>query len=710
MRAPCIALWPFLPALLAAQPLIEAGDRHEMRSIGHLVEILEDPKGLLTLENAIATDGYERSQQDVPNFHVSRSTFWVRFGLRNTGTQEGLFLHIPQPDIGSMDIHAIARDGTSILEQRMGQSIPLTQWGNKDIDMWTRIPVPAGGEATIYLRVSSDKLLRLPIHVGTGVALAEVRSWRDGFGGAYVGVILVMLLYNLFIFLSTRDRSYLHYVLYISLVGVTQADFLGINKHYLWPESPWLGHGAAFVLTIVTAVAANRFMHRFLNTEVHAPGTRRFAWFFYALFIVGLSMKAMGLDIVSYNLLQGATGGIALYQLIVGIIALRNGSRSARFFLIAWTIFLLGVMLFVLKDLDVLPYTSLTKSTMVVGSAVEVVLLSFGLADRINELRREKERSQAAALEASRENERIIREQNVILESKVLERTRALRESNEHLKRTQAQLVNAEKMASIGQLTAGIAHEINNPINFITSNIGPLRRNIQEILEVMKGYRSLEEGDAADRLRELKELEHRMDIATSIEELDDIIGSIAEGSSRTAEIVRGLRNFSRLDEDDLKESDLNEGIRSTLSVLAPQYRDRVTFRLELGDIPKVECFPGKVNQVFMNILTNAAQATIAKPGDHERLVTARTTCDGDTVTISISDNGTGMDEAVKARVFEPFFTTKPVGEGTGLGMAIVYSIVEEHHGAMEIDSTPELGSEFKVTLPLRHSSLKEKRA
>ncbi|MEZ4761355.1 MAG: hypothetical protein R2810_16450 [Flavobacteriales bacterium] len=172
---------------------------------------------------------------------------------------------------------------------------------------------------------------------------------------------------------------------------------------------------------------------------------------------------------------------------------------------------------------------------MPLGSVAEVVFLSFGLADRIDVLRQEKERSQAEALHVSRENEKIIREQNVVLEKKVHERTRALQESNDHLKRTQTQLVDAEKMA-LGQLTAGIAHEIDNPVNFITSNIAPLRRDLDDLLEVLAAYRALGGRVPPEVLDPVLSLEKELDIDISIEELAEIIGSIAEGADRTAEM------------------------------------------------------------------------------------------------------------------------------------------------------------------------------
>jgi two-component system, NtrC family, sensor kinase len=366
-------------------------------------------------------------------------------------------------------------------------------------------------------------------------------------------------------------------------------------------------------------------------------------------------------------------------------------------------------VLFVLKDAGVLPFSGLTHYAMTVGSAIEGVLLSFGLADRINVLRREKEQSQAEALRASVENERLIREQNTVLEHKVLERTSALQESNDTLKRTQTQLVNAEKMASLGQLTAGIAHEINNPINFITSNIAPLRRNIADLVEVMKDYRAID-AQHPEGLNDVKAKETKLGLGETIEELDEIINSVAEGASRTAEIVRGLRNFSRLDEGDLKEADLHMGLRSTLTVLAPQYRDKVEFDLEFGELPRVECFPGKLNQVFMNILTNGAQATIARADGRPRRVSISTLHDNGMVEIRITDTGVGMSPEIQARIFDPFFTTKSVGEGTGLGLAIVYGIISDHNGTITVESTPGVGTEFRITLPVRREQRIELRA
>jgi len=522
--------------------------------------------------------------------------------------------------------------------------------------------------------------------------------------------MLVLFLYNFFVYTSTKDRNYLFYFLSILTLSCTQLSLQGHGPFNHIEVSGWLTSRAGLLFNLLAIPLGYEFARGFIGTKRFVPSMDKWVPLIY-LIIGAIAVIYIAVDPwLGQELGNSISGMAALYLLTMGIISFRKGSRQAGFFLLAWTAFLIGVILFVLKDEGVLQYSGLTVYAMPIGSAIEGILLSFGLADRINILRREKEASQAEALASSMENERIIREQNTLLERKVKERTHALEESNENLKQTQAQLVNAEKMASLGQLTAGIAHEINNPINFITSNVAPLRRNIADIVEVIKGYQGVDAEHAAEQLAALRDRAEQIGLEESISELDDIIASIAEGSSRTAEIVRGLRNFSRLDEDDLKDADLNDGLRSTLTVLGPQYRDKVNFKLELGGIPKVECFPGKVNQVFMNIMTNAVQATLARTDLSTRQVSIHTSHANNSVIIRIADNGTGMSDAVKARVFEPFFTTKAVGEGTGLGMAIVYGIINDHGGSIAIDSMPGAGTEFTITLPVRQVRRMQKSA
>lgn len=253
-----------------------------------------------------------------------------------------------------------------------------------------------------------------------------------------------------------------------------------------------------------------------------------------------------------------------------------------------------------------------------------------------------------------------------------------LKNALDELRAAQTQLIHAEKMASLGQLTAGIAHEINNPINFIASSIGPLRRDLREY-DGMKG-----QGSEAEELRD---------------EIVTLLSGIETGAHRTAEIVRSLRSFTRLDEGDIKLVDLHEGLESTLTLLGTRLRDGVAIIKSFGDIPLVECKPGQINQVFMNIISNALDALEGRPD--ARIEIATTRADADHVAVRITDNGPGIPDDVRERLFEPFFTTKDVGKGTGLGLSISFGIVEQHHGTITVAS--DGGTSFIITLPLVHS-------
>lgn len=329
---------------------------------------------------------------------------------------------------------------------------------------------------------------------------------------------------------------------------------------------------------------------------------------------------------------------------------------------------------------------------MQIGSAIETVLLSFALANKINIIQAEKEE--------------LIMNQNVILEQKVDERTTELNKTLKNLKETQSQLVDAEKMSSLGQLTAGIAHEINNPINFVSSNIPPLKQDIDDLKTIIKKYEEINSSsNINEKLNEINTLKQELDYEFLKTELNTIINGIETGAKRTAEIVKGLKTFSRLDENDLTLANINEGIESTLTILKSTSFD-VDLLLNLNPLPEIECFPGKLNQVFLNVINNAIQATkenTTRPGKGKVEVT--TLSEAKTIKILISDNGYGMTEETKAKIFEPFFTTKKIGEGTGLGLSIVYRIIENHKGKIEVNSIINRGTTFTITLPIKQQNI-----
>ena len=286
-------------------------------------------------------------------------------------------------------------------------------------------------------------------------------------------------------------------------------------------------------------------------------------------------------------------------------------------------------------------------------------------------------------------------------ENKVRKALEEKTNSLKQLEEAQSQIVSNEKMASLGQLTAGIAHEINNPIAFVFNGIDALKYTLEGLFEIAKEINSFKETKDKEALIErIDEFQQEFDIDEIITDADGLIDDIKNGAVRTMEIVKGLRIFSRLDEEEFKLANINENLDATLILLNSKIKKRIKLNKEYDlDLPEINCFPGQLNQVFMNLVNNAIQAF---PEDHEDAtidVITRATSDG--VSISIKDNGTGIPEDVKKRVFEPFFTTKPVGIGTGLGLSISYGIIEKHEGKIELFSTEGEGTEFKISLPFR---------
>jgi len=269
----------------------------------------------------------------------------------------------------------------------------------------------------------------------------------------------------------------------------------------------------------------------------------------------------------------------------------------------------------------------------------------------------------------------------------------------ENLKMTQSQLVQSEKMASVGVLTAGIAHELNNPINFVHGNVNPLMRDLSELFSFIEKYdQTLEANNLDQVISEIDDLKDKLDFAFLSKEIMSLLEGIEEGANRSSQIVKGLRTFSRLDEETCQFYDIHEGIDSTLILLQNKIKDRIKVRKEYGDFDDVECFPFKFNQVILNILTNCIQAI-----EDEGEIVIQTIRSGIGIKIIIKDNGIGMSPEVKKHIFDPFFTTKEVGKGTGLGLSISFGIIEQHKGNIDVISEPGKGTEFIISLPLTQS-------
>ncbi len=271
----------------------------------------------------------------------------------------------------------------------------------------------------------------------------------------------------------------------------------------------------------------------------------------------------------------------------------------------------------------------------------------------------------------------------------------------QELQEAREQLLQNEKMAAIGQLAAGVAHEINNPIGYINSNLGTLQRYTDDLIKLVECYQQLEnklETSHPELVQQSCSLKKKIDLEYIKEDLPDLVRESQEGAERVRQIVQDLKEFSHVDEAEWQWADLHLGLDSTLNIVHNELKYKAEINKEYGDLPQVECLASQLNQVFMNLLVNAAHA-IEKQG----VITLRTGCNESEVWLEISDTGQGIPEKNLKRIFEPFYTTKPVGIGTGLGLSLSYSIIKKHHGRIEVVSEVNKGTRFTIHLPIQHS-------
>ncbi|HAS57243.1 MAG TPA: phosphate starvation-inducible protein PsiE [Algoriphagus sp.] len=694
-------IWAFFQAL---NPVILNGEIVLLDRYEYL--ILEEDKDI-KFQEIIERNDFTKIDQQSKNFGINNDVVWLKYVVENNSEKEGKYFYINNSSLDSLELFVVSEN--EILESYVGGR--LVDFYSKPIlskSIIFDINLPIGKTSEIFLKVKSVNKKIITSTITNRNYLENLINRENILFGIFTGVIVGLFFYNLFLFFSVRDKLYLIYVIHTVLVWFAQSSILGFTQEIFWPNVVWLNLRSGVIFSSLVSIVGIWFLRVFLSTDKFIPKLDKGFYFIYLVYAFILVNAFFFSITVSYQTLLVTQSIVVLYVLLAAFAVQKQGYRPARYYLLAWSVFMLGIFLFVLSEMGIIPTNDLTAYIMPLGSALEVVLLSFALADKINILKKEKEKEQAERLRVLKENEQLIREQNTMLEEKVRIRTDELEQALRNLQNTQSQLVSQEKMASLGQLTAGIAHEINNPINFVSSNITPLKRDIADIMEVIEFYRETGMNEFKEESKKkAKDLEEELELDYVLDEVDQLLKGMEEGAKRTVEIVKGLRLFSRVDEQDVKKVDIHDGINSTIILLNSSIPGKIRIVRDFAELPMVECLAGKINQVFMNIINNAVHAL----SDHidtvkDPKIEIRTKSLGDHVVVEIEDNGPGMPDHVKQRIFEPFFTTKAVGKGTGLGLSIVYSIIENHKGTLEVNSEVGQGTTFIITLPIYQSSSK----
>ena len=673
-------------------------DTNEIIQLNSNLSIYEDHSSTLKVNEVLSKDSFVITTQKVPNFGISNSSYWIKFSVKNDSKVDQLILGLTYPLMDHVELYQI-QENKGIKISTLGDEIPFGGRKYKHQNFLFDLDISQQKINHYVLKVRSWEQISVPLIIGKPLSIFESNLTQDLIFGLFFGIMLVLVLYNLFIYFTVKDNSYLYYVVYILFISLTQATLYGYTFRLFFSNFPEFTNISLIIFNSLAGLATIEFVKLFLKTKEHTPILHKVFFILNLIYFCGIITGLTGFKSISYTLMDIGGMLIAFYTLFLAVKISLKGYRPAKIFLFAWTVFLFGVIFFVLKNIGVLPSNIYTNYTMTFGISLEGIILSLALADRINIYKKEKDDAQEKTLVTLQENEKIIREQNIILEQKVTERTTSLNEALYNLKEAQVRLVDSEKMSSLGQLTAGIAHEINNPINFVSSNIPPLKQDIDDLKSILEKYEEITpETSISEQLSEINKLKEQLDYDYLKIELSTIIKGVEDGAKRTTEIVSGLKNFSRLDEVELQEADINEGIHSSLILIKSKLKG-IKLTKKLSKLPAILCYPSKINQLIMNILDNAIYAINAQTDKLDNEITITTYAENNHIVLGIKDSGIGMNQETKNKVFEPFFTTKPVGLGTGLGMSITYSIIKMHNADVEINSIEKQGTEITIKIP-----------
>jgi signal transduction histidine kinase len=687
---------PALPIL----PAMRLAPTTQTLHIGLLVEYYEDASGQLTLADMLSPKAplFLSSKQEQLSFGFSRSAYWVRFSLQNMAPKvNDWLLEIPYPPLDVVEYSWF--DGTRWQTRRYGD---LQPFGEREVfhrHIVVPLNVPDSLPRQFFLRIHTQSSVQIPLIVGRTHALYREHLMEEITYGLFYGGLLVMIFYNLFIVLSLRSPTYVYYVAYIAAVTLYYLALNGHGYQYVWSWSPWFANTVhPFALGCATTGLA-LFTMSFLDAKHYVSWL---ALLLRALVVVGLGI-VLGGFVVPYRVMVVVAALVALVLVVAalagGVIAWRRGHRAARYFVVAMAVFVLGAAAFSLKTLGVLPANVLTNRAMELGSLLEVVLLSFALADRYRTLRLEKEAAQAESL-------RLQAEINETLEQKVHLRTQELEASTHEIVRqmeildeqaNEIEIANSAlqernmALATLNeeknQLLGIVAHDLKNPLTTIIMNASMVR-----------SYK--------DRI--------------SMEQMQHLAERIEVTAGRMHEIILKLLDAKAIEEGKLVLRCEDIPVEPLLKELAEEYSKRAAqknIRLHIVcSAPNATLFADRhcLMEVLENLLSNAIKFSPTGKQVWLKLV------DGDApdspqqpsvprTTLAVQDEGPGLSDEDKKQLFGKFarLSAQPTGgeHSTGLGLSIVKAMVEAMDGSVWCESTVGNGATFYVALPQQRSTI-----
>ena len=740
-------------------------------AIGLHLDVYEDKSGALRIadvQQAAQAAQFKASTKLNPSYGYSLSAFWVRFTLKDQrsvweqNAAGSLYLTLAHAPTDFAELWCTNAAGAQVSQQRAGDHVSVREWPNTFRDPTFNIPSNAN---TCWLRLQSGGSIQIPLTLRTREAFTTYRLHDATFQSLYFGALLVMIAYNGLVAAATRSWAYCFYSLFLAGFGMVQSELSGFDYVFFWSDWGWgwlADHALPFLLS-TASMASVGFAVVLLDIKKTSPRFWRLAQFVLLLFCLHLLVMTVAPYSFNIRAVLVIMPFWAFLLLGSGVLQAWRGVRVAKIFLAAWFVFIAGTLIKIGINLGWAPTNAFTANAAQVGSAIEFVMLSFALSERIKTW-------QAALLHTEQQLVESLRTSEQVLEDRVTRRTTQLSDSNaalmvaksqaesalDDLKSTQVQLVQSEKMASLGVLVDNVAHEINSPIGAVKSSGQTIAEALDEALGNMPKLFDLLENqprglftrmvsqthDAADNLssrdertqtralvRQLQdagvhdktEAKARMlmkchaqaqaldylpllahpqsdlilTTANSIADMANGTRNINTAVGRVSRIVYALKAFSSADNaGSMMQVPLEYSLKKALAQYQQQIPAGVLVVCQFDDITPVHSQPDDVVQVGSNLILNALQAM-----KNNGTLTLKLQRLDDYAAFSVTDTGCGMTDAVKDKMFDPFFTTRTSGEGSGLGLAIVKKIVYKHHGRITVQTEVDAGTTVTVLLP-----------